>query len=454
MRTYDTNKNININDCDFRNNVISGSSAWFTNARQPVVITSTNFRGDVDLLAMCNINDLLTHSVVNNGIQLENVRSLILSNTNIQNCNMGVNGVSNAVHSDAVNFFHNNLTLFNRTAIENNFIGIWTNGGINEPTFELNELIDYGSVLLDCVTLENNEIGIKGTDILLQIDALENCGNCELLSENHRPNTFIRGTGELYFDICLDQRAGTYNDGEVRARGNYWDIAPIAAAASPVYVLKENCNTPGQDNIQIEYLPEVLNRPVGCNPFAETPDDPNDPQDNECEMLVTPGGGEEVVIYLPERLKSGIDKIYVGNLPGAMIELSDPANISNLQRAAAAAECRTKIDFARTYVPRADEIIYSPLVIDHDSDTANPENRFDILVSPNPGRGHFHIETKGGEFSLHVLDVFGKSITDTNFTDNYDLNLRNFTDGIYFAHIKNTTTGDAGTTIKLIKQSR
>src|SRR5690606_17561230 len=78
---------------------------------------------------------------------------------------------------------------------------------------------DYGLVLFDCVKLINNDIGIEGRDLLLQIDAYANSSSVNVL----RSNTFDCNSGQLLFKLCFDERdVSTSNP--ILARGNYWDF--------------------------------------------------------------------------------------------------------------------------------------------------------------------------------------------------------------------------------------
>ncbi len=452
LSTKNTNHKLSILECQFTNNVISSTGALFIDAQEPVTIRNSDFLGDLGLLAQVNTGNLFSQSVTNNGIQLENVRNLNMSGTSVSNCNIGINGINNINNSSTVNFFQNNMTLFDQTVIENNFVGIWTNGGVNQPTPTPSEVIDYGSVFFDCVTLANNQTGIKGTDILLQIDALENCGECIPESEDHRPNTFIKEKNTLYFDICLEDRADTYSNGDVSARGNYWDddAFPVAGAAPPHYLIEENCDLPGSTTLSLDYSGFVTERPRGCNPYVE-PTGPQIPPGDACDnMYVTPTGGNPTIVPATEKHHQGIKKLYDEDLPGAVTKLTNTANISDTDRASAADKCRTKIDFARTYVPRS--VAMNPYIILPDDGTNTIDNPHGILISPNPGEGDFRIKTKGGDFTLYVFDVFGKLIVQSGFNDTYRLNLQSFTDGVYFVKVNSKNGNDDGTSVRLIKQ--
>jgi hypothetical protein len=116
--------------------------------------------------------------------------------------------------------------------------------------------LDYGLVLMDCANLLDNAVGIAGTDVLLQIDAIENSGSSN--SQYWRSNSFRRPIGGSLFNICYEDRSDIT---EVSAQGNYWFDPNITSTIQSQHLL-QNANI-GQGCVG--YYP---NMPVDVSNFV------------------------------------------------------------------------------------------------------------------------------------------------------------------------------------------
>jgi len=116
---------------------------------------------------------------------------------------------------------------------------------------------------MDCAKI-NAYNGIKGSNILFEIDALEN-------SNGDHPNSFIC---KYAFDICY--LAGL-PVGTINAKGNYWEKGPFEAGANPpppfyesnIYSFKdigwgEECGKPISNDHPLDYSQAVDELPEEC----------------------------------------------------------------------------------------------------------------------------------------------------------------------------------------------
>ena len=193
----------------------------------------------------------------NKAIKAMNIPTLKLSNCRVKDNHIGIH-IPESINSGNLS----NVFLLNGTEIENNDIGIFIEkGGVSDS------YIDYGMVTLDCAKLINNQVGIEGTDVLLNIDACFNSGqfsDCD--NSMVRPNVFINDSpsGNL-FQICYEDRADIE---EVLARGNYWSAS--GANGLPNYfdhlLRSANSNLPchGYSDIPLVVDNNVPTLPQGC----------------------------------------------------------------------------------------------------------------------------------------------------------------------------------------------
>jgi len=137
-----------------------------------------------------------------------------------------------------------NIFARNRTTFQDNETGIFMVRGRHH---ELNA----GLVLLDCARLINNQVGVRGIDVLLQVDSEENCLECGDNPQTQiQPNTLIApwvndGPANI-FDICYQN----FPIDEIPAKGNYWTNG---SPNGQMWLFKENdiCSGFISDNILV-----------------------------------------------------------------------------------------------------------------------------------------------------------------------------------------------------------
>ena len=164
---------------------------------------------------------------------------------------------------------------------------------------------DYGMVTMDCAKLINNQVGIQGTDVLLNLDACFNSGqydNCD--NSSVRPNIFINNSSaNQLFQICYEDRTDIE---EIQARGNYWDAS--GANGLPNYfdhlLRSANSNLPchGYSDIPLIIDNNITTMPEGCGDeiivALPTPDD--DVKDNcDCLLYTSPSPRDATLSRMP-----------------------------------------------------------------------------------------------------------------------------------------------------------
>jgi len=140
------------------------------------------------------------------------------------------------------------------------FGAVILNGGVygsaTNPIF-------YGNLYMDCAKI-NSYNGVKGSNVIFEIDAIEN-------SNGDHPNSFIC---KYAFNICYYEG---FPVGTIYAKGNYWEFPPTDAGMLPpppydaanIYSFKdiawgEECGRPITNNHTLDYSQAVDKLPEDC----------------------------------------------------------------------------------------------------------------------------------------------------------------------------------------------
>ncbi|MEM1214539.1 MAG: hypothetical protein AAGJ82_02555, partial [Bacteroidota bacterium] len=213
-------------------------------------------------------------------IDLLDIPDFVMSGGSINNNDVGIyvpeygaSGLANRT----------NIVLINQATIADHEVyGIhYVKGGKDE-----NDL-DYGLVLMDCAKLLNNQVGIKGRDVLLQIDAVENSGTDD--PAFWRSNVFQNRTFGKLFEICYVDRSDVTT---VTAHGNYWSIPiPTEVDIAGMHLLRNAQDPTGcsgsYPSVLLDFADFVSAEPTGCPP--PPPMAPTNPTSKDCG-LETEGG--------------------------------------------------------------------------------------------------------------------------------------------------------------------
>jgi hypothetical protein len=187
-------------------------------------------------IQVSNIDDWIRMSIINidgnqdqsnTGLILNNVEFLSLIQSDIYKLGIGVdlNKTSKFIAHDSeiryctkgINGILSNVFLVDQTNIHNNNVGVELEG-----RYELIEGVRYsdGLVYMDCASIENNNTGITGTDVLLQIDADQIAKSKRTTIV--RPNYFSSISSQnLIFDIIYEDRDPAFVYATENNWGNY-----------------------------------------------------------------------------------------------------------------------------------------------------------------------------------------------------------------------------------------
>lgn len=229
---------------------------------EKLFINSSTFTGGDNALIATAVNSLhlngcsvLGYSNPVGAIYLEEVPEFDVANTAISNNLIGVYAPANTSLGTTNRV---NMILRRGTTVANNSqYGIYLEKGGTDANG-----LDYGLIILDCAKLLDNQVGIAGTGVLLQIDAIENSGtnNPAFI----RANTFRNLPNGLLFEICYVDRIDIT---EVTAQGNFWDHPTISSTIQSLHKLQNSsissCAT-HIPNIQVDVSNFTTQLPTTC----------------------------------------------------------------------------------------------------------------------------------------------------------------------------------------------
>ncbi len=273
--------------------------------------TPTNFAAvlaeRIDLLGLvsCQISDYSSGDLPSGALNLREIGKATLTGTELLNNEVGaslfqvldfelwggkVSGSELGIYLSPgeIEVNRTKVALRSGATIDNNETGILVEkGGIDNDGA-------YGTVLMDCATLEDNGVGIKGEDVVLSIDAYVHC-NCSDPAQIN-PNTFLKDEqsifGPLLFDICYQDLAGQLNF--IAAQGNYWGGG--VPQADDDYRFRINLSDgpcAGPNDLFVLTGNVVSTAPSGCN-NGDGPDRPrggdraSEPEELMTELMVFP----------------------------------------------------------------------------------------------------------------------------------------------------------------------
>lgn len=383
-------------------------------------------------------------------IYIKNVKQLRTYATTVDENTLGILSPANS---------RSNVFLYAGSTISNNQIGVWMrNGGIDPQG------LDYGIVLMDCSNLINNQYGIKGWDVLLQIDALMNGGNMQGLVA---PNTFEKGPdGVLLFDICYLYR---YNIQTVFARGNNWNPLPVSADWH-LY------NTGGQgstcsdqpSNVTLDTDQPITDQTLlgrycpGDPRDPESDDEPADP--NGCLTCLIVNPMDVACSSWPESAVTGtISEVfhnawqdwYVEDYPTALDGFAELTQGSDAWRDGLDAQCGHYVDVARIFSPKSTDdgqarLANGSVLVDR-NDTFQTQNLADraptviaVILTPNPSTGQVTLQgcPIGNNLQVVVFDLTGGVRYQSTLQNGGQMDLSSLTDGQYLVRVLNLDKGE------------
>ena len=349
------------------------------------------------------------------GVYLSNVEALHVASSLIDGWDAGIYCPMGAFA---------NVYLFQNAVIQNNTIGVHIEKGLS--TFSQT----HGLVLADCAQFINNGTAIKGEDIILKVDAAENCNNCAFI--DMAPNTFDLGTaGHTYFDVCFVDS----DNSALNARGNYWG----GVAPNPLnFKVKNGLNCDG--NISVNTVLHFLQNP-GCNGFngPQTPTTPTEAM--SCEIEVHSSG---ITAY--EDFHTGYSYFRNEQYTQAYPHFQTVANVSQSKRSKADFICRHYVDVSRAIVEAFDAggfeefesgHVKTQIISDQPITPQTKEAENDFKIFPNPADEIINISlASNAPASGQIYNALGQLIWSNTLDELTNINVKHWNPGVYYFMLK------------------
>ena len=445
-----------INLCKFENCKVGvlGANEWDENTALELNISSSLFdgqeNGQVGLWVIGFPSIEIQSSTFQNfkeeskGIQAENIHALKLSNTSVRDNNIGI-----YIPEGGNVLNQSNVFLFKGSEVKNNSTGILIEkGGISDSDN------DFGMVTMDCAKLIDNQVGIQGTDVLLNIDACFNDGQFGTCDNSLvRPNVFINSlpTGQL-FRICYEDRADIQ---EIQARGNYWSASGSSGLPNHFdHLLRSaSSNLPcnGYSDVSLISDNNIFTLPQGCGNevIVVLPTPGNEVSDNcnldgglSNESNCKFGEGSNSWSLNKRFLKAYLS--FANDLEGkGMSDFQGLASIPYNERNNFCPPCRHYIDVARVMAHK--EKGEKGLVSEETNSEVYKANaafkHFDgVKVFPNPVYDRFELEWKDVVYDLRIYDMYGKLVYFSENNSKINLDIEDWSSGIYILELKDISS--------------
>jgi Secretion system C-terminal sorting domain len=309
-----------------------------------------------------------------------------------------------------------------------------TEGILIEKGGMLNSMENHGMVSMRCSKLINNQTGIKGVDVLLDISGCAMNTVC-------MPNSFIQGDAiNYFFDIAyVDRPIPAAAVGS--ADNNFWSVAPFTNLGGGNSGLENyklyqqptfnNCLAIGFKNkFAINTLPELATPPINC---TNTPPNPEPNPDVSIAMFT--GTIYECIIPMDGQYR--MDQEYTlahwefitnSNSDGHA-RFQSIAATPNSVRNAASANCQHSIDVARVMAQGTAPTFASG---NNDNQYSQEEDSDQTLqVFPNPASESVQLFFSHPIFTVHVYDLLGKQYLSTTMADGATISVANWPSGLY-----------------------
>jgi hypothetical protein len=307
-------------------------------------------------------------------------------------------------------------------------------------------------VSMRCAKLINNQTGIKGVDVLLDISGCAMNTVC-------MPNSFIRGDAiNYYFDIAyVDRPIPAAAIGS--ADNNFWSVAPgtnLGGGNSGFenYTLYQqptfnNCLASGFKNkFAINTLPELAAAPINC---TNTPPNPEPYPDVKIAMFT----GTIYECTIPMDGQYRMDQHYTlahwefitNSNSNGHARFQAIAATPNAVRNAASANCQHSIDVARVMAQGTAPTFASG----NDDSSYEPETASDhtLRVFPNPATESVSVYFGSATFTVYVYDMLGKQYLVRTMSDGNILEVTDWPSGLYWLTAVDEVTKERST-VKLV----
>ncbi len=349
------------------------------------------------------------------GVRLDNVKYFRMGGGSIERCDFGIK--AERYGSCIANVF-----LRGGALLANN-----TEAAINIDGDVIDVSNDWGLIDIDCASITGNARGIEGTDLLLNIDAIDHQTNHPQVIY---PNRF---SGDNLFRILYNHRI---QPASVRARYNKWNTS-----IDPIVI---DNYSPNGSPVPLITTPTAYGKKIDCYEMVV---DQIDQLGKSCSLQTQNDG---LWHELSTQKESAWDAFDAENYDLSEQTFAPIAAISRAERNQSSDICRQYIDVAKV-------MVFAPDVIKQGSGTVGGRSASDltthlwlegtnaipaslvldgreITVTPNPASDEFSIRmVASGDYVLRVYDALGRlQHQQTADTDgSLRINSRGWQSGIY-----------------------
>ena len=406
-----------INQSEFFNNANGGIQILNSSGCK---VSQSSFYGQQAILAE-NVKGIY----MLNGSQVYKIKSDDISGvvlTNVGHFELNASTISGFDHGSGIwGVGRTNVKMYEKATIQNCQFGVSMIGGQGTTT------ADYGALTMRCSNLLQNDYGVIGTDILLDID-----NGIQAFGKN--ANTFVIKSGNpdsKIFQIDYVQR----NISTVYARGNYWQ----APSSTPTAYSLTNLTT-GFVNLVTTPVETSMPTLASCQGGGTPGGTPGEKiystaNGTDCEIV---RNGHTVVIH--DLYSSATAQYDAENYELAELGYAPIAEITRPERNTMSTNCRLYIDMAkcRTFVPLA---LHQDQLEDRGSkDLTNSA----MTITPNPASGVFVVSLLPSQqgYDLDVIDVLGRVVyTERDNMGQFSITVVNWSSGLYSVVVKDHSTG-------------
>lgn len=489
---------VNLQNCDFE----KCRYGLFSIGHQRVDVYNSNFSGEgleIGMAALLagnqNVSMTSTNVVDYNGPAYRNDYELGdhqeginhpaislshdegITNLSMYDCFIANNKIGVLLEEGSNEYSDGNIFVRDRTTFQENETGILMWRGRHHEA-------NAGLVLLDCARMIDNGVGVKGIDVLLQMDAEENCLECAGNPNTQiRPNTLIApyefdGPANI-FDICYKGLYPELEDIQIPAKGNFWRTIPnlphVPQGGMWRFTRNDNCSGYVPDDV-LDETGYLSTEPTSCP--DETPDD-DCPPGEIC--VVNPPDDKRVIVEIEGNLYN-LHSQYAAayqdfrneNITRSQERFMPIAGIPDEVKKNLSGVGRHYVDVARVMVnafrdsnkERPDEAkgkgrsidtyekTYGHLWLSGNKQTIGEEQAkpINFSVYPNPASDQVMVEAAQGSYELSVYDILGSLIYRTIIDGRTNLEVANWQKGLYTIELKEMDNLENSMIQKLIIQ--
>ncbi len=364
------------------------------------------------------------------GVEAVTVRNIILDNTTVRKCReVGLRANSS------------NTTLRNGASIRDNDTGVFYYGNASANWF-----LAVGKC--HCSSITNNNVGVSGDNIILEVDAEENQISCNLASLEH--NNF--NDNDIVFDICYTD-PNYIPPSAILMKANYWGGGPLSNYQYSI--TKNDC----QVNINVDdsnFSNTSCYQSTGGGGTIGVTENFG-PQDESKVSYSYYDTGSLVEVHDIYRLAhTGYYNELIADTPVSQDTYLKYKRIATLDKNIHNDDKAVyKIDVSRCMVNAFDNNTIGDVANLNSSEEDRNTKKLETTlfeVYPNPATDRVWISTNSSEvYYLTIYNMIGEKINYQPFSGKTELTLESWPKGIYLIELRNEV-GDFVKTKKVIIQ--